>query len=273
MLDGRAEISRPGPESVIVDGVTVAAGSRVILRPRTTATDLLMRALDGRRAIVETVVQDMDDVVQLTVTLQDDPARSLGKGRGLGHRFFVSPDEVELVRDAGSGSCRILVAGIGNVFMGDDGFGVAVARALAVRKLPADVEVADFGIRGMDLAYALGEGYDAAVLIDASPRGRAPGTLEVIEPEIEPDRFVGFEAHGMDPVAVLQFAQQFGPLPTRILIVGCEPETVLDPEGDKLLDELSRPVSEAVGRAVVLVEELVAELAATRVKNNEGAKR
>lgn len=272
MLDGRAEISRAGPDSVHVDGVRLTAGSRVVLRPRTTATDVLMRAIDGRRAIVETVVQDTEDVISLTVTLEDDPARSLGKGRGLGHRFFVSPDEVQPLPTEGPAAPprRILVAGIGNVFMGDDGFGVAVARRLAERQLPEGVDVVDFGIRGMDLAYALGDRYDAAVLIDVAPRGQPPGTLEVIEPDVEPDLFVGFEAHGMDPVSVLQFARQFGPIPERTLIVGCEPETVLNPDGDELLDELSAAVTAAVEPAVTLVEELVRGLADPQVNDDQG---
>lgn len=275
MLDGRAEISRPGPESVVVDGVDVRAGSRVLLRPRSTATDILMRAVDGRRAIVESVVQDTDDQVQLTVTVEDDPARSLGKGRGLGHRFFLAPEEVEPLPESGASAPprRILVAGIGNVFMGDDGFGVAVAQRLGECDLPEGVDVVDFGIRGMDLAYALNDGYHAAVLVDAAPRRQPPGTLEVIEPEIEPDVFAGFEAHGMDPVAVLQFAQQFGPLPERTLVVGCEPQTVGDPDGPDVLGELTPPVSAAVDAAVPLIRRLIDELLAAPAKRTGGEAR
>ena len=84
------------------------------------------------------------------------------------------------------------------MFLGDDGFGVALAGRLGRRELPAGVDVVDFGIRGMDLAYALGDGYDAALLLDAAPRGAAPGTLYVIEPELE-DGEVAIDAHGMDP--------------------------------------------------------------------------
>src|SRR5436190_196968 len=148
MLDGRAEISRPGPESVLIGGVAVAAGSRVILRPHTTDTDVLMRAVDGRRAIVESVVQDTEDQIRVTVTLEDDPIRSLGKARGLGHRFFFAPEELEPIPAAGLDvpPRRVLVAGIGNVFMGDDGFGVAVVGALSGRQLPEGVDVVDFGI-------------------------------------------------------------------------------------------------------------------------------
>jgi hydrogenase maturation protease len=286
MLDGRAEISRPGPESVVIDGVSVRTGTRVLLHPRTADTDLLMRAIDGRRAIVESIVQDTDEHIQLTVTIEDDPARSLGKGRGLGHRFFLGPDELEPLPSIGAAAppYRILVAGIGNVFMGDDGFGVAVAAALSNYDMPEGVDVVDFGIRGMDLAYALVDGYDTAVLIDVAPRGRAPGSLEVIEPVLDEELFVGFEAHRMDPVAVLHFARQFGVLPRRTLIVACEPDRILDPDDDELLDELSPAVADAVPRAAEAVLELVngavggavdeaVDRAAGPVVNNQGAKR
>ena len=261
MSDGRAELERPGPESVVIAGVVVRPGSRVVLRPRST-TDILMRAVDGRRAIVESIMEDLEDRLSLTVTMEDDPARSLGKGRGLGHRFFFSPDELEPLADTGpvAPPRRVLVAGIGNMFMADDGFGVAVAQRLAGCTFPEGVDVVDFGIRGMDLAYALNDGYHAAVLVDAMPRGQPPGTIEVIEPDLEPDVFVGFEAHGMDPVGVLYFARQFGSLPEVVRVVGCEPQTVGDPEGQEIVAELSAPVRAAVDAAIPLIESLVAEL-------------
>ena len=261
MIDGRAELDRAGADSVTVGGVSVRAGSRVLLRPR-AAGDILMRGLDGRRAIVDAVMTDLDDHVQLTVSLEDDPARTLGKGRGLGHRFFVAPDEVQPLDDDEGAAAppRVLVAGIGNVFLGDDGFGVAVAERLAQRALPDGVDVVDFGIRGMDLAYALADGYDAALMIDAAPHGQPPGTLELIEPELEPDAAVGFEAHGMDPVAVLHFARQFGTLPRRTLVVGCEPQDLGDPDGMDIHAELSAPVQAAVDAAVELVCSLIDDL-------------
>lgn len=259
MIDGRAELDRAGADSVTVGGVSVRAGSRVLLRPR-AAGDILMRGLDGRRAIVDAVMTDLDDHVQLTVSLEDDPARTLGKGRGLGHRFFVAPDEVQPLDDDGAAPPRVLVAGIGNVFLGDDGFGVAVAECLAQRALPDGVDVVDFGIRGMDLAYALADGYDAALMIDAAPRGQPPGTLELIEPELDLDAAAGFEAHGMDPVAVLRFARQLGALPRRTLVVGCEPQDLGDPDGAGVHAELSAPVQAAVDAAVELVCSLIDDL-------------
>jgi hydrogenase maturation protease len=277
MLDGRAEISRPGPESVLVDGVAVGPGSRVVLRPRTAASDVLMRSVDGRRAIVEAVLQDTEDEVKLTVTLEDDPIRSLGKARGLGHRFFFAADELEPLPSAGAGAPprRALVAGIGNVFLGDDGFGVAVVRALATRPnlVPEGVDVVEFGIRGMDLAYALNDGYHAAVLIDAAPRGQPPGTLELIEPEIEENLFAGFATHGMDPVAVLALARQFGPVPDRLLLLGCEPAHVIDTDREPLREELSAPVAAAIPRAVALLGELLAELVAPADDDNQRGER
>lgn len=127
-------------------------------------------------------------------------------------------------------------------------------------ELPEGVDVVDFGIRGMDLAYALNDGYHAAVLVDAAPLGQPPGTVEVIEPELDPDVFAGFEAHGMDPVGVLHFARQFGPLPERTVVVGCEPQTVDDPDGQEILAELSAPVRAAVDAAVPVIRRLVGEL-------------
>src|SRR6202030_732892 len=79
---------------------------------------------------------------------------------------------------------RILIAGIGNIFLGDDAFGVEVVRRLAARKLPDAIRVVDFGIRGFDLAYALMEGYEITILVDATPRGGQPGTLYTIEPDL-----------------------------------------------------------------------------------------
>jgi hydrogenase maturation protease len=227
--------------------VAVKPGTRVRLRPRPGA-DVFDVALAGRTAVVEEVVENMEGQVQLAVSVDDDPGRDLGQ---YGHRFFFGPEEVEPL------PARLLVAGIGNVFLGDDGFGVAVAEALAASEWPDGVHVEDFGIRGMDLAYALA-GYDVAILVDAVPRGGAPGTLYVIEPELGDDE-VGLDAHGMNPVAVLALARTLGgPLP-RVLVVGCEPAARMTGEEDEVVAELSEPVRAAVGEAVRMVESLVME--------------
>jgi hydrogenase maturation protease len=159
-------------------------------------------------------------------------------------------------------SRRVLIAGIGNIFLGDDGFGVEVVKRLAGRELPGDVEVRDFGIRGMDLAYALQDDYEVVVFVDAIPRGEKPGTVYLIEPEIEEDGGVVLDTHGMDPVKVIKFARALGPGPSRTLVVGCEPQVVLSGEDyDEMLMEMSEPVQAAVEEAVKMVKSLVEEIA------------
>ena len=147
-------------------------------------------------------------------------------------------------------SGRVLVAGVGNIFLGDDGFGVEVARQLADEQLPAGVEVADFGIRGVHLAYQLLEGYDLAILVDASARGGEPGSLYVIEPAPD-DGDVLLDGHGMQPAAVLGLLQALGGPVGRVLVVGCEPAEV----GERI--GLSEPVGRAVGEAARIVRGLV----------------
>ena len=148
----------------------------------------------------------------------------------------------------------VLVAGVGNVFLGDDGFGVEVARRLlATGGLPPDVKVADFGIRGVHLAYELCDGYELAILVDAVPRGEEPGTLFVIEPDPEPDEAPPLDAHGMDPAAVLSLLGVLGGHVERVLVVGCEPATADERIG------LSPPVEAAVAPAVNLVQDLINE--------------
>jgi hydrogenase maturation protease len=154
-----------------------------------------------------------------------------------------------------------LVAGVGNIFLGDDGFGVEVVRRLAGRELPEGVEVVDFGIRGMDLAYALQDDYDVVLFVDATPRGEEPGTVYLIEPEIDEEGEVTLDTHGMDPVKVIKFARALGARPTRTLVVGCEPQVVVSGEDyDDMIMELSEPVRTAVDEAVKLVESLVEEI-------------
>ena len=165
-------------------------------------------------------------------------------------------------------SKRILVAGIGNIFLGDDGFGVEVVRRLAGRELPEGVEVVDFGIRGLDLAYALQEEYELVVFVDATPRGQEPGTVYLIEPEIEEDGEASLDTHGMDPVKVIRLSRALGARPTRTLVVGCEPQVVVSGEDyDDMLMELSEPVRAAVEVAVKLVESLVVEEIDKEVKS------
>jgi hydrogenase maturation protease len=150
---------------------------------------------------------------------------------------------------------RILVAGVGNLFMADDAFGCEVARRLAQRSLPPQVRVVDFGIRGLDLTYAMLDDYETVILVDAAPRGQSPGTLYVIEPLVDAGENVMLQTHGMDLVKVLQAAAALGGRPRRVLIVGCEP-TPRDPDAD-WEQSLSPPVRAAVDEAVALIESLV----------------
>ena len=265
--NGWGELDAASPQSVSVRGIAVTVGSRVRLRPR-SGGDVMDLALAGRRAVVGSVQMTTDGEAHFVVTLDDDPGRDLGGPRYVGHRFFFRADEIDPSDgdvDPSEVSARVLVAGIGNIFFGDDGFGVATARRLATETLPDGVVVRDFGIRGLDLAYALQEDFDAAILIDAMPRGGEPGNLHVLEPDLEADAIgTTLDAHVMDPVRVLRLAQTMGRIPRRLIVVGCEPLTAETSES--LADELvtlSRPVEDAVGRAVDLVKQLIHNLIST----------
>ena len=256
------ELGRPGPPAVSVSGCEVRPGSRVRLRPR-AGGDVFDLALEGRTAVVEAIEQSVEGTITLAVVVDDDPGRELGFARQPGHRFFFSPSEVEPVigdvtRSAASVP-RILVAGIGNVFLGDDGFGVALADRLARRALPPGVEVVDYGIRGMDLAFAIQEDYDAVVLLDATPRGQPPGTLYVIEADDDPGEAT-VDEHGMDPVKVLALARALGRSPRRTFVVGCEPRTRMSGDEDQVVAQLSEPAHAALDPAVELVHSLLADI-------------
>jgi hydrogenase maturation protease len=156
-------------------------------------------------------------------------------------------------------SGKILVAGIGNIFLGDDAFGVEVVNRLAQRSLPGNVCVVDFGIRSFDLAYALMEEWDLVILVDALPRGGEPGTLYTFEPELSALEAVPptMDAHTMNPVAVLRLVKSLGGEVRCVLVVGCEPDTVEpDDEGNM---GLSENVAASLDEAVRIIEELVAQ--------------
>jgi hydrogenase maturation protease len=155
---------------------------------------------------------------------------------------------------------RILVAGIGNAWLSDDGFGGAVVKRLSERKLPAEAAVFDFGTGGLDLAYEIMRGYDGVVFIDVSRQGGAPGTLYVME-VTEADAEAGIEdgqvlnPHGMDPQTVLRFVKTLGAWPGKVLVVACEPAVV-----EEMGTSLSPDVLGAVDRAVDLVLATIEEL-------------
>jgi hydrogenase maturation protease len=162
-------------------------------------------------------------------------------------------------------SAKILIAGIGNIFLGDDAFGVEVARALLHHPLPPNVEAKDFGIRGFDLAYTLLDPWHAVILVDALPRGEAPGTLFLVEPELPragdaESQQATLNPHGMDPMQVLHLAASLGPITARIYVLGCEPHDF----GDELEGRmgLSPPVHAAVPEAVQWIADLTGRILA-----------
>ncbi len=155
---------------------------------------------------------------------------------------------------------RVLVAGIGNIFHGDDAFGVEVVSELRRRALPEPVRVMDFGIRSYDLAFALTDDYDVVILVDAVPRGEAPGTTYLLElgvealAEVQPDLP---DPHSLNPVTAVQMAQALGGVRSQLFLVGCEP-AVLEAQDGQL--GLSAAVQAAVPQAIQLIEAFVLDL-------------
>jgi hydrogenase maturation protease len=157
---------------------------------------------------------------------------------------------------------RILVAGIGNIFLGDDAFGVEVVRELTRSELPEGVNVVDFGIRGYDLAYAIMDGYAATILVDTTARGNPPGTLYLIE--LDQGELAKLEGevpdgHSLGPVQVLGLVRSLGGEIPGLYLVGCEP-AVLETEDGQI--GLSEPVQAAVSQAVDMIRTLVTDLRA-----------
>jgi hydrogenase maturation protease len=250
-------------EELRIGGWLLQRGDRVLLRPRARG-DVFDLVLDGKTAAVESIEQDLEGNFLVSVVLEEDPGAYLGLLRQPGHRFFFAPQEIApLPLDAPAPpappATTVLVAGIGNVFLGDDGFGVEVVQRLAGRALPENVAVADYGIRGYDLAYALVRGADHTILVDACPRGEPPGTVFVLQPDLaeldapESTPMV-LDAHDLNPLHVLRLARSFGAELRSVVVVGCEPETLGPPEGRM---GLSAPVQRAVDEAVALIEDLI----------------
>jgi hydrogenase maturation protease len=154
---------------------------------------------------------------------------------------------------------QVLVVGVGNIFLGDDGFGVEVAARLAARPIPDGVRVADFGIRGVHLAYELLEGYDLVILVDTLNLHEPPGTIAVLEPDADSEGEVLPDAHDLDPVAVMGLLADLGGSVGRMLVVGCQPADMSESMG------LSEPVAKAVDEAIEVVDELVKEHLSTYV--------
>jgi hydrogenase maturation protease len=267
------------PDRIEVAGQWLGPGSRVRLHPGGRdgrATDAQDMFLAGRTATVRQVRTDVEGRRYLAVTLDDDAGADLHASHG---RFrYFDPDEVEplppgdwatapdvVAAPAGETAAgRVLVAGVGNIFLGDDGFGVELAHRLAETELPPGVRVADYGISGMRLAYELLEGgYELTILLDAAARGEAAGTVSVIEVAAGDVGWVGdddlaaagrfVDAHGMQPEQVLALVRTLGGEPGRVLVVGCEPADTGPGIG------LSEPVAAAVRQAVPLVRRLLDE--------------
>jgi hydrogenase maturation protease len=157
----------------------------------------------------------------------------------------------------------ILIAGIGNIFLGDDAFGVEVVNALMKRQLSEGVTVKDFGIRGFDLAYALLDPWNTVILVDALPRGGTPGTLYTFEPDLDnignpASPLASLDPHSMDPLRVLHLAASMGTIAGCVLVVGCEPHDF----GDELEGRmgLSAPVQAAIEEACNMVLDLAAHI-------------
>jgi hydrogenase maturation protease len=151
-------------------------------------------------------------------------------------------------------SRRVLVAGIGNIFQTDDAFGVDVANRLAQVSFPEGVRVQDFGIRGVHLAYELLDGYDGLILIDAVPMGEPPGTLAVIQPELDDAAADALDAHTMTPEVVLQTLRHLGGTIERIFVVGCQPASLAEGMG------LTPAVAASLDAAVEMCSQLVMEI-------------
>lgn len=253
-------------DHVEMDGVEIRAGDRVRLKPR-KGGDIMDLALAGQIATIEAIEQDYEGKQHVCVVLDADPGRDLGMLRQPGHRFFFEPSEVEPLPRSESQTQpaaqkpRILIAGIGNIFMGDDAFGVEVLKRLAMCKLPEGVRLVDFGIRGFDLVYALQDGYETTILVDACSQGHLPGTVFLIEPDVESmqgsEQQSVVDTHGMNPANGIRMAKSMHVPLKRLLVVGCEPQTLGGEEGHM---GLSEPVEAALEEAVRVIESVVSRI-------------
>lgn len=254
-------------KSLEIQGVPVACGDFVRLRP-IAGGDIFDLALRGKTAVVESIQQDYEGHLHVCVVVDEDPGRDIGLMRQPAHRFFFNPSELEPIAKEEAMQIKetkkILIAGIGNIFLADDGFGVEVALRLARQSFPSGIRVTEFGIRGFDLAYALMEGYETTILVDAYPGEGQPGALFVVEPDLKdldsPETQQSFiEPHAMNPLNVLRMASTMGGDLKRVLVVGCVPAT-LGPEEGQL--GLSAPVAAAIDDAVKLIDSLVTRILA-----------
>ncbi|HEY0518804.1 MAG TPA: hydrogenase maturation protease [Ilumatobacteraceae bacterium] len=252
----------PFNDTMRIGGVEVGSGTRVRLKPsrRADAHDLFYA---DKIATVKGVFNDVDGDQHVAVALDDDPASDMFEWQG--RYLYFHPDEIEVLAPAKS--LRVLVAGIGNIFLGDDGFGVEVVKYIDIDELPANVRdgttVSDFGIRGVHLAYELLDGYDALVLVDAMPLAEQPGTVVVFEPDIDAISATGMDAHSMSPATVLGHLAGLGGSVPRVFIVGCQPSSVEEGIG------LSDAVAAAVLPAAETVRQLLVQMYSTAEKDQQ----
>ena len=246
-----------GEREATVDGVTYRPATPCCCAPARAATrrTTWSRAAT-RRSSASTSTSTGN--VQLAVTVDGVPGQDLM--RDIRRYLYFRPDEVEMTHEPHDFEKQILVAGVGNAWMQDDGFGSEAAQRLERRELPPGVTVMDFGSGGLDLAYEIMRGYHALVLIDVSRQGGEPGTLYVIEPDpadyarpIEDGEMIS--PHGMDPQTVLRFVNAVGGFSGKVVVVACEPGPIED-----LAVGLSPEVELAVERAIDVVMEQIAEL-------------
>ncbi|HJV08453.1 MAG TPA: hydrogenase maturation protease [Acidimicrobiales bacterium] len=157
-------------------------------------------------------------------------------------------------------AAHVFVVGVGNIFLGDDGFGVEVVARMRRRPIPDGVRVEDFGIRGVHLAYELLEGaYDLVILVDALDLQNPPGTITVFEPELGGGGDVLPDAHDLDPATVMGLLEGLGGSVGQMLVVGCQPATLTEQMG------LSAPVDAAIDDAIATIEALVQQHMSTYV--------
>jgi hydrogenase maturation protease len=253
-------------EVITINGIEVRKGDRVRLHPR-AGGDILDIALRDQIAIIESMEEDYEGAQHICVVVENDPGRDLGMMRQPGHRFFFSPAEIERLPDEEQGEQHasakpsILIAGIGNIFLGDDGFGVEVARHLLQSELPDSIRVVDFGIRGLDLVYTLQDGYETTVLIDAYPHGHEPGTVSVLEldpNQVDTAEGSFIEPHSMHPLNVLRMAKSMNGNFKRVLLIGCEPAYLGGDEGHMgLSPAVEAAVEVAVKKTEVLIKKIL----------------
>lgn len=261
LLEDKTTVDR-----LTIGDAEVKVGDRVRLRPG-KGGDVLDIALAGQTAVIEAIEQDYEGKSHVCVVLDDDPGRDLGLLRQPGHRFFFDSTEIEPLPPEEARSTTpaqrptILVAGIGNIFLGDDAFGVEVAKRLSTHNFPASVKVVDFGIRGFDLAYALQDGYETTILVDAYPHGQTPGSVSLVEPDLskldEPQQAV-VETHGMNPLNVLRMALAMNGRLNKVLLIGCEPATFGGEEGQMGLSQaVEAAVDEGAKMVISVVEKIL----------------